>query len=46
MKMTGQQTRDKSKPTPTGHLRPTETKPGAGKEQAKIPPAKHGYGSR
>ena len=40
MKMTGQQTRDKSNPTPTGHLRPTETKPGAGKEQVKIPPGK------
>ena len=40
MKLTGQQTRDKSNPTPTEHLRPTETKPGAGKEQVKIPPGK------
>jgi cell division protease FtsH len=40
MKMTGQQTRDDSNPTPAGRLRPTETKPGAGKEQVKIPPGK------
>ena len=40
MKMTGQQTRDKSNPTPAGRLRPTETKPGAGKEQAKMPPGR------
>ena len=40
MKLTGQQTRDKSNPMPTGHLRPTETKPGAGNEQVKIPPGK------
>ena len=40
MKMTGQQTRDKSNPTPAGRLKPTETKPGAGKEQAKMPPGK------
>ena len=46
MKLTGQQTRDKNNPMPTGHLRPTETKPGAGNEQVKIPPEKHGYGSR
>ncbi len=40
MKLTGQQTRDKSNPTPTEHLRSTETKPGSGKEPVKIPPGK------
>ena len=40
MKMTGQQTRDKSNPAPAGRLRPTENKHGAGKEQVKIPPRK------
>ena len=40
MKLTGQEPRDNSNPTPAGRLRPTEAKPRAGKEPVKIPPGK------